>query len=178
MYMNKLILIYLFPLFLMCCRQNTFIDKIYENRDDLLQTFKDIEVTERGDIMYFMIHSDTLVNNYILTNNNNSYSFVISKTEFELTDIYRFDSSEKYSVQNYLSLCIKKMQDYNIKGVSSNFCHIGVTTVFYLRDALVMYIPDKDTITNGSWINCLRRSNKLDECWYWISLDDYKEIFN
>lgn len=177
--MRTLILIGLFSLVFVCCRQNTSsITKIYEDRDNLLQTFEDIEITERGDIIYLRIHSkycDTLVNNYILTKNNDSFSFVSSKIEFELTEVSQFNSSEKYSIQNYLSLCIKKMQDYNIKGVSFDSCHMGITTIFYLTDALIIYVRDKTKITNESWANCLKKSNKLDECWYWISLEDYRE---
>lgn len=161
-----------------CDSKYNEIEKIYENKDDLVQTFKNTGIIERGDAIYFRIYAedcDTLVNNYVFVRDKESINFVSSRLKFELDKISILNSPQKYNIQDYLSLCLKKMRNYGINCIGSDFRHLGITTIFYLTDALVIYVLDKTKVTNESWVSCLKRSNKLDEYWYWISLEDYME---
>ncbi len=157
--------------FLSACKKDTpkTVEKIYKNRIDILQSFENISIDQRGDLKVLTFHCDSLSNTYVFEKSKEKLNFIRDTTQFDISKLYKSYLEKENAIPEYLLYYLTKLDEYNIKLVSSEFLTFGITLKLYLRNVEVFYVADTNKIINPNWIKYLKTAHKLDEYWYWKS---------
>jgi len=164
-------IIIVIPFILSSCKSD--IKTIYSNRIEILQSFENITIGKRGKGVNITCYKDALTNDYLIVEKNvlfyeDTLAFINSSIQFNLKDLNKSFLVQDTDVKDYLQYCLKKMGEYKILSVNSEFKKIGISLELITNDFVILYIPDINAIKNSQWLSFVRSSTKLDENWYWM----------
>jgi hypothetical protein len=160
---------------LAACRQSELsvgAQRVYDNRDELIREFSDIDVWRRGDSAFLLhIYNDGKANRYLFRGDN-GLKLQSDTTEFQLKEMERFKNIDTLTQSNVaqalLTGLLKKMDTLNIRDVSSDFSHLGINLQFRLKQAgVVFFVKDVALVTNPVWQSYIKESKTIGENWYY-----------
>jgi len=160
--------------FLISCSNR--IDRIYQNRADILNTFSGVSVITRGEFIHLTFENDS-IHDFTFVETDGKYVLKSDTANFELNfpvngRMTKFSNRPDFEkvVQERFEFFMSKMRKYKITNVSTQFKQFGVALKFYLKDSEVLYIPNIEVVKNQEWQKYLKNANKIDENWYWYKL--------
>jgi hypothetical protein len=160
---------------LIACGQsdhNRGAKRVYDNRDELIREFNNIDVWRRGDSAFLLhIYNYGKANRYLFRGDN-GLKLQSDTTEFQLKEIERFMNvdtlNESNVAQRLLTGLLKKMDTLNIRDVSSDLSHLGINLKIHLKeDGVVFFVKDESAVTNPVWHNYIKESKMIGESWYY-----------
>ena len=113
-----------------------------------------------------------MINDYLFEENSSLFTkdtlvFINDTIQFDLKELNKSYLIQKNGVEDYLQYYLKKMKEYKIRSIDSEFKRFGITLEINLKNCQVLYIPNLKAIKNSQWIEFVKKSHKLDEYWYW-----------
>jgi hypothetical protein len=148
--------------------------KVYDNRDELIKEFNNIDVWRRGDSAFLLhIYNDGKANRYLFRGDN-GLKLQSDTVQFPVNKIERFKNistdtiSQNTAVRNLLIELLDKMNALDIREVSSDRMSLGINSEFFLRKGgVVFFIRDFSSVTNPVWQNYIKESRMIGEGWYY-----------
>ncbi len=156
-------------IFLIACKSNLpkDVEEIYINRIDILQTFENVSIDQRNDLLALTFHCDSLSNMYVFEKSGEPLKFIRDTIQFDISKLHKSYLKKKNGIEEYLFYYLNKMDGYGIQLINSEFKTFGITLKLYLRGGELFYVADTTKIVIPNWIEYVKTSHKLDDYWYW-----------
>jgi len=164
--------------FLSCRSYVNEMKQVYNERQEILQVFKNVSVFREPRNSYVFLHTynNNIQNQYIFSKNQNEYSFERDSILFSPDEVLNITSehnpSYKQQLNERVKFYLKMMDSLNISDVSSDFTPQGITLKIYMKSkAILLYVADPKNVTNKEWVNYLTSMEKFDDHWYYSQQD-------
>jgi len=154
------------------------IKSIYENREEIISTFKNVSVFRKGteNKVFLYTYKDDLKNEYVFTMNQKKYSLFRDTLLFSPDLILGVNEQDmalyRKQLTDKLEFYLREMDSLKISDIDSEFFMQGIDLKIYMKsNAVVVYVADPQSITNPEWANYLKSMKKFDENWYYAMKD-------
>lgn len=151
--------------------------KLYEQREFLLQEFKDKSIIKRGDNFFQLsYHKGQAVNTFFFEKKGNELVLTNDTLQYPIHEIAAFTSLSDTSrttygkaVSNELRRLLNETDRLEISNVSAEFAPVGVDMKIYFGDyKALLYVNDTANVKNERWKNYLSTGEKFDANWYYV----------
>lgn len=171
--MKKINMCAFFVCLLLLSSCSSDIDKVYNNKEDIIQTFRDISIYRRGESISLTFYKDSLSNSFSFEPTDKSdcekgtYELISDSIQFKFEDISEFPLGCGDDISECLKFYKNKLDAYNILEVTSEFKKFGIDLKLYLKDTEVIYVSNIESIKNSQWLNYIKSTSRIDDKWYW-----------
>lgn len=173
----KIVIALNFLLLLNACNESGLSSdakKIYDNRQELMQRFSNVDVWRRGDSAFLLhIYNGEKANRYLFKGNN-GLKLQRDTIQFRLSEIERFKNvdtiNQNTGVRDLLIELLNSMDALNIREISNDRMRLGINPEFFLnKGGVVFFVRDLSLVTNPVWQNYIKESKVIGENWYYRS---------
>ena len=163
------------------CGDNTGIalDISSADRSQILSLFRNHSVFRRGNLIILYIHRDELKNAFYFEEKQMeahvTLEFLRDSLEYQVTlnvevvDTVTVREENKKDVMiAYVSKLVSKMKSYQIRGVSAEFCRLGIDLEIYFQDwSRLIYVSNLAKIKNAQRMALLSNDKNIEDGWYY-----------
>lgn len=163
--------------FYSCSNDKQTVDKLYKEREYLLNEFKDRSIISRGGIFYQLsYYKGQFANTFYFEKKDGVLVFTNDTIQYPVNEIAAFRTINIEDSLNYrkaltseLIRLLTAMSDSKISHVSAEDRFAGIDMKIYFGDyKALLYVSNIAGIKNERWKNYLTSGEKLDDNWYYV----------
>lgn len=157
------------------CSPNTDgIQKVYNDRNTLINLFtsKSVMRSRGQNVILFYTHKGDKTNKYHYEIDNNQYRFTNDSIEYvpdllQLKD-ERGSTLYKQELISQVKILLNKMDELNIRDVSSDMAGAGIDLKIYMKSkGVILYVPNPQEVPSPRFKDYINSMEKLDNNWYY-----------